>query len=174
MEEARNKDRGPQHPKFESHDEYLAQSREMEFVEIMNEFEASHRWCGWAEMYGAITRLENAAGASIPDAIFMCQGYMGWMEIKIRYGRYIYGPPFQMAYAVRIGQHIHDWQHHYIVYDESDSFKVYTVKQIRSAPQVIRGNKVRYDISEVQPVFKVEDSRQFEKFVGYLLMCAFD
>lgn len=172
-EDVINKDLAEQHPRYGQHDPYLAQSREMGFIEVMNEFEAGHRFGGWAKGYGEFTRLENSAGASIPDAIFLCQGYMGFMELKIRYGRYIYGPPFQMAYAVRASHHLNDWQHHYIVY-EPDTFKVYTVKQIRGCPSEVRGNKVRYDISGLKPVFQVGDAGEFEKFIEYLMKQAFD
>ena len=168
-----NKDLSADHPQFRQHDPYTAQSQQDGWIEIMNEYEAGHRFKGWADGYGEFTRLENSAGASIPDAIYSCQGYMGFFELKIRYGRFIYGPPFQMAYAVRVSHHLHDWQHHYAVY-EPDLFKIYTVRQIRSCPSEVRGRKVRYDVSQLKPVFQVEDAGRFKDFLDYLMKKAFD
>jgi hypothetical protein len=173
MSNVTDKDLSDQHPQFGQHDPYLAQSQEMGFEDIMNEVEAGHRWASYAGRRGMYTRLENTAGASIPDAIYMAQGYMGWFEVKKLYNdAYIYGPPFQMAWAVRASHHIHDWQHHYVVYG-GDTFKIYTVKQIRSCENTVRGNKVRYDIRYLIPVFQVSDDEEFGKFFEYLMKEAF-
>lgn len=168
-----NKDLSEQHPQFGKHDPYLAQTREMGFEDIMNEHEAGGRWRDYCNRRGMATQLENAASTSVPDCIFMCEGYIGFMEIKKLYGKYIYGPIYQGAYAQRASHHIHDWQHHYVVY-EPDFFKVYTYKQIKGCPNVGRGNKVRYDVSNLKPVFQVEDDAKFDEFIKYLMKKAFD
>lgn len=156
-----------QHPDHGKHSDYVQQKRNMGFVDIADEMEASNLWCGWGNMSGVMTRLENTAGASIPDIIFMSGGLMMWMEVKYQRGDFIYSPAYQLAYMVRVSNQLNDWQHHYVVYS-TDRFKIYTGRQIKSAPSEVRGNKVRHDVSKLKPVFEVVNHADFEKYRDYL------
>ena len=122
------------HPSFCKEDPEPSSTGIEKWPEIMNEQEAGVRWKGWGDSNGIMTKIENAASTSVPDYIYMSGGLIMWMELKIRYNdRYIYGPPYQMAYAIRISHHINPWQHHYIVYREStNTFEVFTERAARA------------------------------------------
>jgi hypothetical protein len=142
----------------------------------MNEIEAGHKWMSWGNEHGVMTRLENTTAASVPDIIFMSGGLMMWMELKVLYnGRYIYSPIFQLAYATKISHHIHDWQHHYIVYDpESSVYRQYLPKQIKEAPGEPSGTKQwRTDLQTVAPKFAITNKEEFKQYLDELEKQAF-
>lgn len=138
--------------------------------EIMNEQEAKARWCTWGNRTGIMTVVENAASTSLPDLCYMSGGLMMWMEAKYLYNhKYIYAPPYQSAYAKRISHHLNEWQHHYVVFDPAGNhFKVFTAVQISKAPLEAVGNKLRYDLSTVVPIFYVSNQAEFDAYRDYL------
>lgn len=95
------------------------------------------------KIYGEGTRLENAASTSVPDVIFMADGFICFIEIKVDSNFTFSMPKYQFAYGVQIAPHVRR-QHHWVALwcDDLQGLRMFTFDRARSMEQRVKNDKI--------------------------------
>jgi hypothetical protein len=120
--------------------------------------------------YGLATRIENAANASVPDIIYACKGYLTYVELKIDRDRWIYMPPYQYSYGVRLRSFINPNRHWIAVCDEqSNVLFMYLFTDIITAPTKEGAGYVGFQWNALEPRIVILNQAHCEIWVSNLL-----
>lgn len=92
---------------------------------------------------GMATRIENSAGASVPDVIFMSDGLFVWIELKINHGGAFIMPRYQYAYMVAASKYIRNYQHWFAVRCDDGGFKMMTAERVKLMQTDGTGERVK-------------------------------
>jgi len=119
---------------------------------------------------GMATRLENTAGTSVPDVLFVGKGVFVFIELKIQHGNKFYCPPFQWAYAIRASSHVRPHNHWYLVaLDNRSPMRMFTVDRLKKqADFVYTSDKLEVNLSRVTPEFVLETPKDLRKWFKYV------
>jgi Holliday junction resolvase len=144
-----------------------------DITDMVTEYDIGAQWRGMLEKNGCVTtRLENT-GASLPDLFFCVKGLVIFHEMKMQRGKCIYTSHFQWAWNVKHSNYLRAWQLNYVVW-QNDQFKVFTIPQLKAAPQESASyGKIKIKIDELIPVFVVENDYECSEFVESILNQAF-
>ena len=97
------------------------------------------------KVYGVATRLENAASASVPDVVFMADGFICFIELKVDHNFMFEMPKYQFAYGVEIAPHIRR-QYHWIALwcEDVQGMRMFTFDRARSMEQRAKNDKIHF------------------------------
>ena len=119
---------------------------------------------------GVAMRLENTAGASVPDVLLVSEGVFVFVELKISHGNKIYCPPFQWALALKMRKHIREHNHWYCVaVDRRSPMRMFTLMTLlKCTDPVYTHGKLEINLNGVKPDYTLNRTNDLKHWFNHV------
>lgn len=121
--------------------------------------------------FGVLSRVENAIGSGLPDVIYVANGNIIYIELKIIKSNTIYIRPFQYAYAVRTIPHIKPQYFWYLCANQT-GINMYMFDTLRE--HILReGNGLlSVKLNELKPDYRFYRSASIGGWLDFIKKCS--